>query len=623
MCGIAGIYLPEESVDRERLVAMARALHHRGPDASGIFCEGPIGLAHTRLKVVDLSERAAQPMRSASGRLHLTYNGEIYNHRRIRSWLEGRGARLRSSSDTEVLLEGWAEEGDRIFDRLEGMFAFGIWDSFKEELILARDRAGEKPLYYLPLPRGGIAFASEIKALRALEPVLACDPARIPEYLLHGYVPHPATLYQRVRCLEPGHFIRFGRTREIRPEPYWSPKFAATLQPVSYEGAKEQLRHEMRRIVAERLEADVPVGAFLSGGLDSATVVGVATKDLGREVHTYSIGFDDPSIDESKDAKASAQHLGAIHEEFIVSDADVPTIDQLVEHYDEPFADVSAIPTYLVSRMARSRVTVALTGDGGDELFGGYPRFVGGVIAERLPRVLGGLIAATGERLSPHLPAALRSRAERASRLARAIERPLDARMLHWISVYTPDELVRVLRSDHREGARRASAFSERIFAGSEGETPLSRMLDHNFRSYLACDLLPKVDRCSMAVALETRCPFLDSKLISLVGAMPDEFKVAGLERKRILRDTFSDLFAHGLLQRPKRGFAAPISRWLKGLFWREFEQAVRPQSALIKEYVDHGEVERRFFSPNVSWSLIRAMQAWSLWTLEVWLRKS
>ncbi|MCS6900806.1 MAG: asparagine synthase (glutamine-hydrolyzing), partial [Myxococcales bacterium] len=290
MCGIAGIYRPGGEVLREELEAMARALHHRGPDAWGIWCEGEVGLAHTRLKIVDLSERGAQPMADGSGRMRITYNGEIYNHRALRERLTARGISLRSTSDTEVLLELLANHGEDCLDDLEGMFAFGVFDRERRRLLLARDRAGEKPLFYLPLARGGVAFASEIKALRAVKALgvtATLDPLGV--YLVHGYVPAPATFYRGVWQLEPGTWVAFSEGPPEPPRRYWAPSFRAT-RPRPFEEAKRELRERMRTIVRDRLDADVPVGAFLSGGLDSAVVVGVATRDLGRTVHTYSIG---------------------------------------------------------------------------------------------------------------------------------------------------------------------------------------------------------------------------------------------------------------------------------------------------------------------------------------------
>jgi asparagine synthase (glutamine-hydrolysing) len=625
MCGIAGIFRPRSTVDRAELEAMASALGHRGPDAHGIWLDGPIGLAHTRLSIVDLSERGAQPMTSASGKAKIVFNGEIYNHRRLRLEQTATGIRHRSTSDTEVLLEGYARDGDDVLAELEGMFAFAIWDEGRRRLLLARDRAGEKPLFYMPLPHGGVAFASEIKALRAVRALaVERDTSRIPFFLVHGYVPPPTTFYRGVYQLAPASSLVFSEGTDAVPRQYWTPVFQPSERTTSYDDAKAEIRSRMREIVRDRLEADVPVGAFLSGGLDSATVVGVATRDLGRPVHTFSIGFEDVAMDESADAKLSARHLGAIHEEFIVSERDIPDIGLLVHHHDGPFADSSAIPTYLVSKMARSRVTVAVTGDGGDEIFGGYPRFIGGMLAEQIPPALaraGRGAVARAER-SPFWSAGSTSQSPfaRATRFAAAVERPLARRLLHWNAIFAPETVPGLLRDPAATTTDGLARYSDDLFEGTRGQTPLARMLDHNFRSYLPEDLMVKVDRCSMAVSLETRSPLLDSGLIDFVGRLPDDFKIRGLTTKRILRDTFADLLAPELLKRPKRGFGIPLARWLDGVLATPLADAIRTERAEIWRHLDRDAVEREIFCrPKLD--AARALKAWTLWTLEIWLR--
>jgi asparagine synthase (glutamine-hydrolysing) len=558
-------------------------------------------------------------MVSRSGDYTLVYNGEIYNYRELRRQLESRGVQFRSTSDTEVLLEGYALFGETIIDRIEGMFAFAIWDAKTKQVVLARDRAGEKPLYYLPR-LGGVVFASEIKGILCVEPRVERDLSQLSSYLIYGYVPPPATFYEGVRQLEPAQVVRFGSGADGVPKTYWKPKFVPASR-ISYPAAQQELRSRMRNIVRDRLQADVPVGAFLSGGVDSATVVGVATRDLNRTVRTYSIGFEAPEVDESSDARMSAAHLGSVHEEFILSPNDIPSVELLVRHHDGPFSDSSAIPTYLVSKMARSRATVALTGDGGDELFGGYPRFVGGAIAEHLPRLAGSVTRRAVTRLATYFSGTSRESLERAERLAAAVERPLESRLLHWNSVFPLPTQRAVLLPDYQLSANQASDYNDRVFFESTGRPPISRMLDHNFRTYLPYDLLTKVDRCSMVVSLETRCPMLDSSLVDFVGSLPDSFKIQGLKRKRILIDTFRDLLAPGLLHRPKRGFALPLARWLEGPLKPQLDDAIRSKQARIYRYLDFDQVQRLLFAPEDSWRLARATQAFALWTLEAWLR--
>ncbi len=601
---------------------MCAALTHRGPDAHGTWSAGQIGLAHTRLKIVDLSEAGAQPMRSSGGRALIVFNGEIYNYVELRRTLAARGATFRSTSDTEVLLAAYEEWGPDLLPRIEGMFALAIWDTARQSLFLARDRAGEKPLFWRRLPSGGAAFASEIKALRAVPSLgIERDVERIPEYLVTGYVAPPATFYRDVTHLRPAHALELRRDAPGEPAPYWQPSFDAASPAPSYGEARDEIRTRMRAIVRDRLQADVPVGAFLSGGLDSASVVGVATRDLNRTVHTYSIGFDDPSMDESRDARISARHLGSVHEEFIVGERDIPPVSLLVHHHDGPFADSSAIPTYLVSKLARARVTVAVTGDGGDEIFGGYPRFVGGMLADYVPRSLAARGREAIERLQrtplwrPGTTSA--SPFARASRFAAAIERPLERRLLHWNSVF-PCEVVASLTRG-RVFPTEAVRFNDAVFAETEGQSSLARMLHHNFVTYLPEDLLVKVDRCAMAVSLETRSPLLDSGLIDFVSRLPDRYKVRGAKTKRILRDTFADLLAPELLRRPKRGFGIPLVKWLSGALKAPMEAALLPERAAIWQHLERGEVLRRVFDAPLD--AARAYQIWSLWTLETWLQ--
>lgn len=625
MCGIAGIYRPGGLVERHELEAMARALRHRGPDAWGVWHEGPIGLAHTRLSIVDLSERGAQPMRDGAGARWVTYNGEIYNHKVLRERLRARGVPLRSTSDTEVLLELHALHGDAFLEQIEGMFAFALFDRERQRLLLARDRAGEKPLFYMPLARGGVAFASEIKALRAVEALgVTADTDQIAPFLVYGYAPSPATFYRGVFQLEPAHCVSFSPGAPTPPRRYWSPSFEPR-RSLPFDEAKHELRSRMRDIVRDRLDADVPVGAFLSGGLDSATVVGVATRDLGRTVHTYSIGFEDPTMDESADARLSAQHLGSVHEEFIVTESDLPSVEMLVAHHDGPFGDSSALPTYLVSKMARSRVTVAVTGDGGDEVFGGYPRFIGGQLGELVPSWAGRLGQGAAQLLqraglgggdpSGRAPVA------RARRFAASMARPLEHKLLHWNAIFAPDVVPSLLRPEHRTEGRGLTLHNDLVFGETVGQSALGRILHHNFRTYLPEDLLVKVDRCSMAVSLETRSPLLDSGLVEFVGSLPDSYKIRGMTTKRLLRETFRDLLAPELLKRPKRGFGVPLWKWFDGPLAPLLDDTLRSDQARLYRYLDRDEVRRRVWSsPRLD--APRAYQAWALVTLELWLRQ-
>jgi asparagine synthase (glutamine-hydrolysing) len=622
MCGIAGLFTPGRRVEPEALERMAATLAHRGPDARAVWAEADVGLAHTRLAVVDLSPRAAQPMHGGppGRRAVLSFNGEIYNHRRLRALLEDRGVRLRSMSDTEVLLEGFVLYGPSFLARVEGMFAFALWEQDTRTLHLVRDRAGEKPLYYAPLPSGGVAFGSEPKAVRAVVP-LEADFTRLPSYLLNGYVAPPQTFYRGLRALKPGHHLTVRADEAHRLQRYWAPTFSGTSDAPSYGDATRALRARFGEVVRERLEADVPVGAFLSGGLDSAAVVGVATRDLGRTVHTYSIGFDEPGFDEAPDARLSAEHLGSIHTEFRVGVADVPPIELLVHHHDGPFADSSAIPTYLVSKLARAHVTVALTGDGGDELFAGYPRFLGAALGQHMPQRAAQALARLSAKLADVTLSPMRHRFAQVMRFAEAAERPLPQRIAHWNAIIPTERLPALVKKEFATDLRRAVRFSDETFFDSRGQTPLDRMLDHNFRTYLAEDLLPKVDRMSMAVSLETRAPFLDSGLIDFAGTLPDSYKLRGTTLKRIVRDAFADLFAPALLTRPKRGFGVPLELWLRGPLRDAWESVLLPSDARIHRYLDRATT-RAMLAEAPAASRGWMHQVFALWTLETWLRR-
>jgi asparagine synthase (glutamine-hydrolysing) len=632
MCGIAGILRDESKgpVLEAELVNMVQALAHRGPDGRGVRVldaggGASLGLAHTRLAIVDLSDRAAQPMTSNSGRTTIVFNGEIYNHRRLRARLEAMGARFRTSSDTEVILEGYEVWGQRVVHELEGMFAFALWDHRTGQLHLVRDRAGEKPLFVLEREGSGVlAFASEIKALRAVA-ALAIEPTPAPllDYLIHGYVPPPGTFYRDVTQLLPGHHTvvatSAGKLGRAVTERYWRPVFQRRHTVPSFADAKREVRERMRAIVRDRFEADVPVGAFLSGGLDSAAVVGVATKDLGKNVHTYSIGFDDAAWDEAPDARLSAEHLGSTHEEFRVSQRDMPSIPLLVAHHDGPFSDSSAIPTYLVSKLARSKVTVALTGDGGDEVFGGYPRLLVGALASYLPAPLRGLLGRAADSLPNDLPHSL----ERARRLGRAAGLSLEDRAIAWGSLFRRDEAIALFGTRDWSGSlsKNDSAYDRAVLDESVGQSPLARLLDHNFRTYLPDDLLVKVDRSAMAVSLETRAPFLDSGLIDFVGGLPDSYKQRGTQGKRLAREAFADLFAPALLTRPKRGFGIPLDTWLNGPLRAELDDHLATENARIYQFLDRDAVYSDLYKKgHLDWN--GAQRAFTLWTLEVWLRE-
>ena len=630
MCGIAGILRgPGEDWGdwgrahdlQEGVTRMARAIRHRGPDdiATWVDERGQVALGHTRLEVVDLSG-GAQPM-AADGCV-LVFNGEIYNHRSLRGLLEDRGHAFRSRSDTEVILRSYLEWGHGAVDRLEGMFAFGLWDSVRQCLLLARDRAGQKPLFY-GISEDRLWFASEIKALSAGGFPLRPSPDRLPEYLTYGYVPTPRTFYQGVRHLPPGTLavadFRSGLGTPVERR-YWQIRFHG--EDLSRQEVLDGVRSHFMAAVERRLEADVPLGAFLSGGIDSTLVVGVAARFLDRPIETFSIGFsDDAAYDETAFARIAAQACGARHTEFKIGEEPVSLVDELVRLHDQPFGDSSAIPTYIVSRLTRERVTVALSGDGGDELFAGYLRLFWGARAESFPRwMISGARSAVGLLPPSGGPRTLRARADR---FLRAADLPMDQRMLCWIGFFTEglSDLLRPWVRGSLSEDELLHPFRVPLERASGG-TPLDRILQLNFETYLLDDLLTKVDRCSMAHGLEVRSPFLDSGLMSFAARIPDRYRAPGGRLKWALRTAFKDLLPDPILNRGKMGFGIPLDRWLREGWRPALESGLLGADSPLWDWMEPDPV-RGLVQAHLSGRSNHGHKLWALLTLDRWMRQS
>ncbi|HMM55700.1 MAG TPA: asparagine synthase (glutamine-hydrolyzing) [Candidatus Desulfobacillus sp.] len=585
MCGLAGFLAPTAAWPEERAAAVAQAmaasLAHRGPDDAGVWTDAAAGFAlgHRRLSIVDLSPGGHQPMVSADGRFVLAFNGEIYNHADLRRELMAAGCRFRSGSDTEVLLEAVARWGaPAACRRLLGMFAFAAWDRRERRLWLARDRLGKKPLYVHRDGRGGLAFASELKALwryPGFSPRI--DPAALAEYFRFSYVADHLCIFRNVAKLMPGTLLEAAPGQPERVLAYWSLAEAAARGAAARIDAEEEaeaaLLELLRDATRRRMLADVPLGAFLSGGVDSGLVVALMQEaNLGR-VRTFSIGFAESAFDEAPVARAVAARLGTDHAELYVSDADAQrVVPQLPEIFDEPFADASQIPTALLSRLARDQVTVALTGDGGDESFGGYLRYrsqyglAGRLCA--LPRPVRGALAAAlamppagfWDAATALLPARRRPRvpASKAAKLARALRLDDAAeRGKAYLSFWDPAEVLRL-----RPPAPAGDPFAWP--AGLAGEAS-ERMQYWETLHYLPGDLLVKIDRASMAAALETRAPLLDHRVVELAWRLPPAMKASPRATKRILRRLLSRYLPPELVDLPKQGFSAPIGAWMAG----------------------------------------------------------
>lgn len=624
MCGICGeLRIDGGDVDARALTAMTLRIAHRGPDHGATYCGSGLaaGLGFRRLSIIDLREAANQPIPNEDGSIQLVFNGEIYNFREIREGLVARGHQFRSQSDSEVIAHLFEEKGDRAIDDLDGMFALGVWNTRTETLTLARDRAGKKPLYvYRDTHR--VVFASEIKALLAHPEVKTeIDPSAIPYYLMYGYVPHPQTFYSGITQIEPGTVVtiaRDGRTVERR---YWQLTFPneSTRTPApSFDEATARVRALVTEAVERRLISDVPLGAFLSGGVDSTIIVALMSQLMREPVRTFSIGFEgDPAFDETALAAATAARFKTQHTEFRVRPSAIDLLDRLVYHHDGPFADSSAIPTYLVSKLTREYVTVVITGDGGDEAFAGYLRFGAALAAEKFPSWMGPFAsAATGWLPSPSNE---RHPIARAKRFARYMSLPLQDRLTAWMGVFN-DDLRQVMSPALFESAGAIDRRRHlRGLGGVDGASPLNQLLAANFHSYLHDDLLVKADRMTMANSLEARAPFLDRTLLEYVAALPDGYKLHGRTTKAVLRAAFADVIPDDVQQAPKRGFGVPLDAWFRGELRDYVRDTLLASSARSSSYLSRPFVQR-LVDDHLAGRGNHGHKLWTLLTFERWL---
>ncbi|MGY4287258.1 asparagine synthase (glutamine-hydrolyzing) [Bradyrhizobium sp. LM2.7] len=595
MCGIAGLFRPggaDEGLLSGLAKRMSNALAHRGPDGSGIWIHAAAGIAfgHRRLAIIELSEAGAQPMRSDCGRLAITYNGEIYNHLDIRAELEAAGAapNWRGHSDTETLIYAIRQWGvAAALERVAGMFVFALWDEQARTLTLGRDRFGEKPLYY-GWSGGDLVFGSELKALAAYPAWSgSLDRAALTSFMRYSYVPAPFSIWSGTRKLPPASFATFAADTApgTMPQPmaYWSVReqvvAAQARRIIDEREAVAELERLLSIAVKRQCLSDVPIGAFLSGGIDSSIVVALMQAQASQPVRTFSIGFREGAFDEAEDAGKVAAHLGTAHTEFYVDpDTVIDVIPLLPRMYDEPFADSSQIPTHLVASLARQHVTVALSGDGGDELFGGYNRHVwGGGLEGRLSATPAPLRRAVGALLRAISP-------EPADTIARLVQPLLPARfnirragdqvakLARILGATSADELYRLLCSIDDDpsqtilhGEERASWSNEEMARLSRSLDPLDRMTLADSLSYLTDDILQKVDRAAMAVALETRVPFLDKDVVEFAATIPPAMKVRDGRGKWLVRQVLDRHVPQSLIDRPKAGFSVPLDSWLRG----------------------------------------------------------
>jgi len=615
MCGIVGFVGP--LADGEHLLkSMCDAIRHRGPDDEGYYLSDGVGLGMRRLAIIDVAS-GKQPIGNEDGSVVVVFNGEVYNFAALRDRLEAAGHRFRSDSDTECIVHLYEAYGDACVEHIRGMFAFALWDSRKRRLLLARDRVGKKPLLY-SLSGHGLCFASELKALLQ-GPVVArdLDPVAIDHYLTFGYVPAPLSIFRNISKLAPGHRLVY-ENGTARVERYWHLRYSPLLQLDEIE-AVERLRALLMEATRLRLVAERPIGAFLSGGIDSSLVVAAMAEQASGPVKTFSIGFNEPAYDERRYARIVAGRLGTDHHEFVVSGAGLDVLPDLVWHYDEPFADSSAIPSYQLARFTREHVVVALNGDGGDESFGGYLRYHYGRIAERIPsnavaRWLAGVAGcALGRRTQGSLA--------RAARVLRTLATDRPDRYASLVSTFAADQRHTLYSQQMRSLTSDSDPYAmvRERFRDSDGKNVLDRTLHVDVETYLPGDLLVKMDIATMAHSLEARSPFLDHQLMEFAARLPPSLKIRGRTGKYLLKALAREWFSEQIIDRRKKGFGVPLDSWLR----RELRPLAR--DALT----DRVARDRGLFDPEAVVALLEEHDAgidhghriWALLSFELWCR--
>jgi asparagine synthase (glutamine-hydrolysing) len=607
VCGIAGLASGSGAADPERLRAMSATLVHRGPDADGTLVDGPVALASRRLSIIDL-ETGDQPIANEDGTVHVIQNGEIYNYRELRAELERAGHRFTTQSDTEVLVHLYEEHGDGFAERLRGMFAIALWDAPRRRLVLARDAFGIKPLYYCE-DNGDLLFASELRALPRGE----VDLEALDAFLAFNSVPGPLSIFRGTRKLPPGHVLvwqdgKVELSRFARP----APVTAEDVRREDEDELAEELRARLRDSVRAHLIADVPVGVLLSGGVDSGLLAALAAQESGDAVHTFSIGFEESSFDELEDARTVATEYATNHRELVLRPDAALLLPALAEAFDEPFADSSALPTYLVSELAASHVKVALSGEGGDELFGGYYTYAADLLALRVGR-----LAPLARPVVDRLPSSSGKASfdYKAKRFVRGAALPPLERHHAWKEIFSPE--LRAELTGRPQSGDPVDLLRAR-FAETEGAELLARLQDVDLGTYLVDDLLVKTDRASMAHSLEARVPYLDPLVAGLAQALPTKLKVSGLRKKRLLRKAAAPLLPRRIVYGRKRGFAIPAAAWLRGEL-EPFARDVLSPDTLRRQGYFRPEPVTKLIDRHVAGEEDLSRQLWGLLAFTLW----
>src|SRR5882724_9198774 len=624
MCGITGfidLWSARTKVERSergrRLDQMCQIIRHRGPDDQGVFVKEGVALGMRRLSIIDLAG-GHQPISGEDGSATIVFNGEIYNFRELKEQLVSQGHVFKTSSDTEAIVHAYEQYGASCVDHLRGMFAFAIWDERLQALFVARDRTGKKPLYYTTTLNGTFVFGSELKALLEHPDVeRETDPEALDAYLTLGYVPDPLSIFKGIRKLPPGHYLYLTKGG-VKVSEYWDFQFEPS-EPRTENDYLDELRALLDESVRIRLVSDVPLGAFLSGGIDSSTVVALMARHMGQPVKTFSIGFHEDSYNELEYARLTAKKFGTDHHEFFVTPEICDIVDELAWHFDEPFADSSAIPTYMVSKLAREHVTVVLSGDGGDELFAGYTRYLVDRKRSAFSLMPGSVRRGVMRPLTSHLPHGTIGRNFIHNVSLDPIDRYLDS-----VSVFTRLNKESLYTSEFRAqlgGTDWVTSCFHKSAASVRTGNALDRLLYLDSKTYLPGDIMTKVDRMSMAVSLEARAPLLDHKLIDFVTRIPASLKLAGLETKHLFKRAVADIVPEEILNRPKQGFGVPVQEWINVQLRDRMHEVLSDSRTRQRGYVnpqyldvllDEHERGRRDHSTSL----------WALLMLELWHRR-
>lgn len=626
VCGICGLvrFGSHPPVDEATLARMADRLAHRGPDDRGQFLGDGVGLAVTRLAIID-PEHGHQPIANEDASIWVVQNGEIYNYRELADWLRRRGHRLATRSDTEVLVHLYEELGLRFAERLRGMFAIALWDSRKRQLILLRDRLGIKPLFYA-VSAEGLVFGSEIKAILAAGHRRELDPLALDDYLSFDYVPGPRTIFQGILRLPPGHLLVASPTAQ--PQPYWTfPAQPSAPQPLDRQSAIEALRLRLEDAVRSHLVSDVPVGAFLSGGLDSSVIVALMARNSERPVGTFSIGFTEKSYNELPYAREIAERFGTQHHEFVVTPQVIDILDELIAAFDEPFADSSAIATFYLSRLARQHTKVVLSGDGGDEIFGGYVIYQADQLARwmrRLPRFLTANLLVRIGSMIPGSEAKMSWQLRLSRFLTHAHRDPLAAH-IGWRMIFDHTAKRRLYSAEYRAAYGHAIAIEDgslrlarACFDAYPGPDMLNRLMVVDAQTSLVDDMLTKVDRTAMWHGLEVRVPLLDPPLVEWMTVLPSRWKVHRLRLKVLFREVARELLPPSLLRRPKAGFHVPMPGWLKREL-RPLVEEVLSEPTLRRQGVFDPQAVAQLVARHMTGQADLSRNLWGLLVFGLW----